>query len=190
MRHLLAILLAAILSGVAVPVSSAEPDRIVQHLTVATYQPLDQPVAVATGTIEVRLKTSLTCAPPAGKAGCGVIVAAILHAPVIDPTNPETFPLYADVLDQTSAMICNGEPAIGCQQEGPVGEFVYTFNVPRPGRYVLQTISKVGFDYESPDIRLTTDHPVTVGSEIYPDVGVIYEITGYANIDVYELKVA
>lgn len=188
MRHIfLALTLFAALLG-GVPVSGAEPDRITQSLTVADYQPLDQPITVGTGTIEVRLKTSLTCTPPVGRVGCGVIVAAILHAPVIDPTDPETFPLYADVLDQTSAMICNGEAAIGCQQEGPVGEFVYTFNVPRPGRYVLQTISKVGFDYPSPDIRLTTDHPVTVGSEIYPDIGVIYEITGYANIDVYELR--
>jgi hypothetical protein len=48
----------------------------------------------------------------------------------------------------------------------------------------------LAFDYASPDIRLTTDHPVTVGSQIYPDAGVIYYVTGYAIIDVYQVWTA
>lgn len=190
-RHLLAILLGAVLViGTGSFVVAAEPDRIIQTLAIGGVQPYDQPVSVGTGVVEIRLTTSLTCAPPEGKVGCGVVVSAILHSPVVDPYNPETFPLYADVLDQTSSMLCKGTFAVGCQSEGPVDEFVYQFNVPRPGRYTLVTFSKVGFDYESSDIRLTTDHPVTVGAEVYPELGVIYEIIGYANIDVYQTRTA
>lgn len=191
MRHLPALFLAAVLSfGPAVSIHGAEPDRINQSLSINGVRPYDKPLRVSTGAVEVRMFTLLTCYPPADKAGCGVVVTAILHSPVVDATDPETYPLYDDVLDQTSAMLCNGQPAIGCQQEGPEGEFVYVFNAPKPGRYVLQTISKVGFDYFSPDIRLTTDHPVLVGSEIYENAGVIYEIHGFVNIDVYPVRTA
>lgn len=187
MNHLLSILFAAVLTlGAAVSIQATEPDRIVQSLSINDVQPYDEPLVVETGTITVRLRTSLTCYPPPDKVGCGVVVAAILHSPVVDPYDPETYPLFPDVLDQTSQMLCRGVPAIGCQQEGPDGEFVYTFSVPKPGRYTLKTSSKVGFDYFSPDIRLTTDHPVLVGNEIYEGVGVVYEITGFANIDVVE----
>lgn len=196
--------LAAILSGVAVPASAAEPDRIIQRLTVAGVAPGDQTVYVAPGFIDVVMDTDLSCTPPIPPAravagtvkeplyipvGCGVIVTAVLHAPIADPDNPDSYPLYPDVLDVVSSVPCGDTYAPGCQAPAGKSQFTVTFPVPRPGVYVLETWTIVGMDYPSPDVRLTTDFPATHEGAVYPQ-GVIYTVKGFVAIVVEDEKAA
>ena len=169
-----------------VPVSAAEPDRIVQSLVVNGVEPLDRPVYLPTGTIDVTLTTNLTCTPPEGKAGCGVITAAILHA----PTDGE-YPVYASVLDVVSSVVCEGatEPSPGCQAGPGVSTFTYQFVAPKAGTYVLEVFSVLGLDYQTPDLRLSTNFVATDDGAVYPE-GQIYQIRGFAEIIVSEIKVA
>jgi len=187
MRHLFLTLalLAALLQG-GVSVSASEPDRIVQMLDVNGVAPLDRPVYMTTGTIDVTLTTNLTCTPPEGKAGCGVITAAILHA----PTDGE-YPVYADVLDVVSSVVCESatEPSPGCQAGPGLSTFTYQFVAPKAGVYVLEVISVLGLDYQTPDLRLSTNFVATDDGAVYPE-GQIYQIRGFAEIVVTDLKVA
>jgi len=187
MRHLLAILLAAVLViGNGSFVSASEPDRIVQMLVVNGIAPLDRPLYLPTGTIDVTLTTNLTCTPPEGKAGCGVITAAILHA----PTDGE-YPIYPEVLDVVSSVVCEGatEPSPGCQAGPGLSTFTFQFFAPKAGVYVLEVFSVLGLDYQTPDLRLSTNFVATDDGAVYPE-GQIYQIRGFAEIVVADLKVA
>lgn len=183
MKHLLSILFAAVLVfGNGVSIQAQEPDRIVTSLTVAGIAPGDQPVYLSAGPIDVVVDTTLTCYPPDGKAGCGVIVAAMLHA----PTDGE-FPIYPDVIDVTSSVPCGDGYAPGCQAPAGLSQFTYTFDAPRPGTYVLEVWSIVGMDYPSPDVRLTTNYLSTHEGSVYAE-GVVYVIKGWTEIVVTEAR--
>lgn len=184
MKVILAFILAAILSGVAVPIQATEPDRIVSTLTVQGVQPWDQPVYLTTGTVDVVVDTSLTCTPPPDKVGCGVIVAAVLHS----PTDGE-YPLYPEILDQTSSVPCGDGYAPGCQAPAGNSRFAYTFNVPKPGSYMLEVWSIAGFDFATPDLRLTTNYLATNEGAMYAE-GQIYTTKGYVLLVVEDARVA
>jgi hypothetical protein len=190
MRHLLAILLTAVLAlGTAVPIQAQEPDRIISTLTVAGVSPLDQPVYVTTGTVDVVVDTTLLCTPPEDKVGCGVIVAATLHAPVTDPSDPQTTTLYPDVVDVVSSVPCGDGYAPGCQAGTGDSQFVYQFPAPRAGTYVLEVWTVVGMDYPSPDVRLDTNYLSTHDGSVYPN-GVVYVVKGFTVLIVEEVYAA
>lgn len=183
MKHLLSILFAAVLVfGSGVSIQAQEPDRIVTSLTVAGIAPGDQPVYLPTGSVDVVVDTNLTCTPPEGKAGCGVIVAAVLHSPF-----DGDYPVYPDILDQTSSVPCGDSYAPGCQAPAGVSQFRYQFNAPKPGVYVLEVWSIVGMDYPSPDVRLTTDYLATHEGTVYAE-GVVYVIKGWVEIVITEAR--
>lgn len=185
MNRLLSIILAAVLVlGTAVSASATEPDRIISTLTVQGVQPWDQPVYLTTGTVDVVVDTSLTCTPPPDKVGCGVIVAAVLHS----PTDGE-YPLYPEILDQTSSVPCGDGYAPGCQAPAGLSQFTYTFNAPKPGVYVLEVWSIVGMDFPSPDVRLTTNYLSTHEGSVYAE-GVVYVVKGWVEIVVADVRVA
>lgn len=190
MNHLLSIILAAVLVlGTAVSASATEPDRIISTLTVQGVQPWDQPVYLTTGTVDVVVDTSLTCTPPPDKVGCGVIVAATLHAPVMDPNDPQTTTLYSDVVDVVSSVPCGDGMAPGCQAGPGLSQFLFTFPVPRSGTYVLETWSVLGMDYPSPDVRLDTNYLATHDGSVYPN-GIVYVVKGFTVLIVEEVYAA
>lgn len=185
MKSFLILILAAVLAlGTAFPISASEPDRITQSLTIDGYSVRDEPYAVGTGTIEVRLSTSLLCAPPDGKVGCGVLVGMILHAPVTGD-----YPTYEDVIDAIAVFECGEQFAPACQAGPGSSSRVFTFAVPRPGTYVLEVWSVVGFDYNPEDLRLTSDFPVLDEGAVY-DEGSIYTVRGGSLIVVSEAHAA
>lgn len=185
MNHLLSIFLAAVLAlGTAVSIQAQEPDRIVSAVTVAGVVPGDQPIYLSPGAVDVVVDTDLSCYPPEGKTGCGVIVAAVLHA----PTDGE-FPIYPDVIDVTSSVPCGDSYAPGCQAPAGLSQFAYTFNAPKPGVYVLEVWSIVGMDFPSPDVRLTTNYLSTHEGSIYAE-GVVYVVKGWVEVVVADVRIA
>lgn len=185
MRHLLAIILTAVLVlGTAVPIQAQEPDRIVSALTVAGVSPFDQPVYVPTGTVDVVVDTTLTCTPPPDKVGCGVIVAAVLHSPF-----DGDYPVYPDILDQTSSVPCGDGYAPGCQAPAGQSRFTYTFEVSKPGVFILEIWTIAAFDFNTDSLLLTTDYPVNHSGATYPE-GQMYTAIGYVPVVVEEVYAA
>lgn len=185
MKHLLSILFAAVLVlSTAVSIQAQEPDRIVSALQVAGIAPLDQPVYVPTGAVDVVVDTTLLCTPPPEKVGCGVIVGMILHAPV-----DGDYPVYSDVLDTVASFECGDQVVPACQAGPGDSTRTFTFSVPKAGVYTLEVFTVVGFDYNPEDLRLTSTYPVLHEGAVY-DHGSIYTVRGFALVVVQDLKVA